>query len=239
MSRATGYEMELRCPDCASPEVALIDRGSRLECGNCGTEFGRDEAFVSVADAEAYAAEYPGCTSEEQVPLFQFDLRRASHGINDPNGAIWPVNSFTDADELNSLFEAAVHSGIIASRDQHALIHIYPLAISDPEPVVAVSGGNGPSMLGYSLKLRERDGESPLEFTLRLLEETTIEAKWARWVRAWEGTRGSLQLTRSRNRLAWHGPKADCIPSRQDLVSTLKSDNRLGKEAGSQCVRQS
>lgn len=176
MSHANEFGMELRCPDCASPEVALIDRGTRLECGNCGAEFVREEAFVSVADADAYAAECRGCTSEEQVPLFRFDLGRASHSIADPNGAIWPVNSFTDADELNSLFEAAVHSGIIASRDRRALIHIYPLSVSEPEPILAVNRSNGPSLMGYSVKLRERDGENPLDFTLRLLEEIVGEA---------------------------------------------------------------
>lgn len=176
MSRATEFEMELRCPDCASPEVALIDRGARLECGNCGAEFVREEAFVSVADADAYAAERRGCNSEEEEPMFRFDLRRASHSINDANGAIWPVNSFTDADELNGLFEAAVHSGIIASPDPSDYIHIYPLSISEPDPIVAINRSNGPSLLGYSLKLREQDGESPLEFTLGLLEEIVGEA---------------------------------------------------------------
>jgi ribosomal protein S27AE len=176
MSLEKESAMELRCPDCASPEVTLIDRGTRLECGNCGAEFVREEAFVSVADADAYAAECRGCNSEEEEPMFRFDLRRACHSINDPNGAIWPVNSFTDADELNGLFEAAVHSGIIASPDPSGYIHIYPLSISEPEPIVAINRSNGPSLLGCSLKLRERDGESPLEFTLRLLEEIVGEA---------------------------------------------------------------
>ena len=110
------------------------------------------------------------------MDLVSIRSRLGRRSIVDPDGAIWPVNSFTDADELNGLFEAAVHGGIIASRDPSALIHIYPLSISEPEPILAVIRSSGPSLLGYSLKLRERDGESPLEFTLRLLEETTIEA---------------------------------------------------------------
>ena len=65
MSREKESAMELRCPDCASPEVTLIDRGTRLECGNCGAEFVREEAFVSVADAEAYAAEQCACTCDK------------------------------------------------------------------------------------------------------------------------------------------------------------------------------
>jgi hypothetical protein len=45
--------MELRCPDCVSPEVTVIGRRDQLGCGNCGTTFTRDEAFASVADAES------------------------------------------------------------------------------------------------------------------------------------------------------------------------------------------
>ena len=111
-----------------------------------------------------------------RTALFSFDRDRAGRSIADPDGAIWPINSCTDADELNSLFEAAVQSGVIASRDPSGFIHIYPLSLSEREPILAVSRSSGPSLLGYSLKLRERDGESPLDFTLRLLEETTIEA---------------------------------------------------------------
>jgi hypothetical protein len=175
------FEMELRCPDCASPEVGMIDRGTRLECGNCGADFLPEEAFVSVADAEAFAYEAdrrtagPARRPDREVALFRFDADRARCGINDPGGAIWPVNSFADADELNGLFEAAVKSGVIASLDPSGFIHIYPLSISEPEPMLAISRSSGPSLLGYSLKLRERDGENPLEFTLRLLEET-VEA---------------------------------------------------------------
>jgi len=88
--------------------------------------------------------------SEKTGALLEFHLDRARQSIEDPHGAIWPVNSFSDADELNSLFETAVHSGIIASRDPGALIHIYPLSLSDPEPVLALSRGTGPSLLGFA-----------------------------------------------------------------------------------------
>jgi hypothetical protein len=112
---------------------------------------------------------------DEAGDLFEFDSKRARQSISDPDGAIWPVNCFSNPDELNDLFEAAVRSEIIASRDPRALIHIYPLSISEPEPLLAVRRG-GRAWLGQSLKPRERDGESPLDFTLRLLEEATIEA---------------------------------------------------------------
>lgn len=102
---------------------------------------------------------------------FRFDAACARRAIVDPDGAIWPVNSFSDADELNNLFEAAVEGQVIARGEAGAYIHVYPLSISEPDPVLAVSRVGGPTLLGYSLTLRESDGETPLEFTLRLLEE--------------------------------------------------------------------
>jgi hypothetical protein len=107
---------------------------------------------------------------------FEFHPERARHAIGNADGAIWPVNSFSDADELNNLFEAAVEAQVIARGEPGAYIHVYPLSISEPDPVLAVSRIGGPTLLGYSLGLREREGESPLEFTLRLLEEIVCEA---------------------------------------------------------------
>jgi hypothetical protein len=37
--------------------VANGERGGRLRCGNCGASFERGEALVSVAEAEAHAAD--------------------------------------------------------------------------------------------------------------------------------------------------------------------------------------
>jgi len=50
------------------------------------------------------------------------------------------------------------------------------MSLSEPDPQVTVSLGPGPALLGNPLKLRERDGESPVAFTLRLLDEVTAEA---------------------------------------------------------------
>lgn len=111
---------------------------------------------------------------------FNFRLDRARRGISDPDGAIWPVNSFADADELNSLFEAAVQSRVIAPRDPGWLIHVYLQSLCQPDPILAVRVG-AHVWLGDPLKLRERDGENPLDFTLRLLEETTAEANGLVW----------------------------------------------------------
>lgn len=110
------------------------------------------------------------------MDLFRFDSTRARAAITDPDGALWPVNSYSDADELNGLVEAAIEAEAIRREDPHTYILIYPMSLCEPDPVLAVSPAEGPTVLGHSVKLREREGENPLEFTLRLLEEITREA---------------------------------------------------------------
>ncbi len=110
------------------------------------------------------------------MELFHFDRAAALKQITDPEGALWPVNAFSDADELNALADDALTSGVVARRRPAAHFAIYPMSLSEPEPILAVNPGPGPALLGYSLKLREREGESPVEFTVRLLEEITGEA---------------------------------------------------------------
>ena len=110
------------------------------------------------------------------MELFRFDRAKASASIEDPDGALWPVNAFSDADELNALMEAALESGPIATARPRTHIYVYPLSVCEPEPLLAVDPGAGPTLLGCSLKLREREGESPVEFTLRLLEEMVAAA---------------------------------------------------------------
>jgi hypothetical protein len=110
------------------------------------------------------------------MELFRFDRAAALKEITDPEGALWPVNAFSDADELNALADDALTSGVIVRRRRGAHFAIYPMSLSEPDPVLAVNLGAGPALLGYSLKLREREGESPVEFTVRLLEEMTAEA---------------------------------------------------------------
>ena len=163
--------MNLRCPDCCSEEAALIDRGTRLECGNCGAGFTREEALVTVADAEA----------ELQPPafnrkLFRFDRVGALEDINDPDGALWPVDAYSDADELNLLLEAAQGAGILAAEPPDAHLYVYPLSISESAPLLAVSVEAGSTLLGHELKLSEREGKDPVTFTLRLLTELADDA---------------------------------------------------------------
>jgi hypothetical protein len=41
------------------------------------------------------------------MQLFRFDRARARESIEDPDGAVWPVNVHSDADELNGLVNAS------------------------------------------------------------------------------------------------------------------------------------
>jgi hypothetical protein len=116
MSSATEFEMELRCPDCASPEVALIDRGTCLECGNCGAGFTREEAFVTVADAEAFADEARGCTCDTVrgcPQCFQRADDLVGAMIRDSYGAVWRVENVDEKDGFPTIggsgFWAWVH----------------------------------------------------------------------------------------------------------------------------------
>ena len=110
------------------------------------------------------------------MPPFAFDRAKAERSIRDPDGALWPVNAYSDADELNGLVQAAIESEAVTRPNKRAHLYIYPLSLSEPDPVLVYDPGHGRAFLGFSLKLREREGESPVEFTLRLLEDLTVEA---------------------------------------------------------------
>jgi len=53
-----GEEMELRCPDCAGPELSWLgpDPEQQMVCGNCGARFPRQSAFLRLGDCEAILA---------------------------------------------------------------------------------------------------------------------------------------------------------------------------------------
>lgn len=107
---------------------------------------------------------------------FRFDRDKAERSIHDPDGALWPVNAYSDADELNGLVDDALTGGVIVRRSSSSFFAIYPMSLSEPDPQVAVNLGPGPALLGHPMKLRDEEGESPVEFTLRLLEELVDEA---------------------------------------------------------------
>jgi hypothetical protein len=67
----------------------------------------------------------------ETMQLFRFDRARARESIEDPDGAIWPVNVHSDADELNGLVNAALDAGAVARDVSGARIYVYPMSLSE------------------------------------------------------------------------------------------------------------
>ncbi len=82
--------MELRCPECCSPEVTYGERGGRLRCGNCGARFEREEALVSVADAEAHAA-YLYEDDRADPICFERAEELVGAAVRDSQGREWTV----------------------------------------------------------------------------------------------------------------------------------------------------
>lgn len=162
--------MELRCPRCCSPEVEPDPQGSDeyRRCANCGERFPREVALVTVLDAEAHQ---PDAGLQQ---LFNFNPTLAAVELRCLGGAIATASPHSDADELNALLDGAQAAGIISSK--RARLYVYPLSVGEPEPLLAVDPGAGPTLLGYSIKLRQHEGEDPISFTVRILEELTEEA---------------------------------------------------------------
>lgn len=163
--------MELRCPDCCSPEVREDERSAdALRCGNCGAHFQRDSAFVTVGDAERQPRD------AVPRPLFTVNEKLAEIELRRGDGAITTISPYSDADELNHLLDGAQAAKIIGRERERAWISLHPLSIASPEPLLAVDSGVGPSLLGPELKLGQNDGEDPITYTLRVLAETVAEA---------------------------------------------------------------
>ena len=164
--------MELRCPDCCSPEVEKDSQSppTGLRCANCGAGFQRDRALITIRDAES-------CSSETaQVDLFAFDPELAAAQLRDPDGAIAAASPYSDADELNLLVEDAQGAKVIVAAHEFARLFVYPLSLSEPEPLLALSTDAGPTLLGGSVDLRQGDEEDPIAFTVRLLAGIVEEA---------------------------------------------------------------
>lgn len=54
-----GADAELRCPDCASPDLRWLggpEIAQQMGCGNCGARFARESAFLRLGDCEAVLA---------------------------------------------------------------------------------------------------------------------------------------------------------------------------------------
>jgi hypothetical protein len=177
--------MELRCPACLSPEVGPRPHGAdgEMRCDNCGETFEREEAFVTVADA---GSRLPDPVPEE---LFELDAESARAELRDPDGAIQVVDPYSDADELHRLLDDAQDKEVIRARRERAAISVYPLSVAEPDPVLAVNPGTGPTLLGFEQMPRRREGEDPVAFTVRVLAEMVAEANGLAAGRAADGER--------------------------------------------------
>ncbi len=96
--------------------------------------------------------------------------------LNDPEGVINPITPFSDADELHGLFESALGAELITCEVESAYISIYPMSISNPQPLPAVEIGGGIVLIGAALNLEQGDGEDPIAYTLRIIAETLDKA---------------------------------------------------------------
>jgi hypothetical protein len=164
--------MELRCPKCASAEVAP-DPGGALDaqrCSACGARFPRDGTLISVFQAETHPREVV------PQPLFGFKPQLAAVELRRLGGPLATVSWCSDADELHQLLDDAQGLGAITSANERARIYVYPSSLSSREPLIAVDPGNGPTLLGYELSLGERPGEDPISFTVRLLGDAVTDA---------------------------------------------------------------
>jgi hypothetical protein len=164
-------EMELRCPDCCRPVVDASPQnsGPELRCGNCGVQFPRDSALVALADI---APERPPTPAGD---AFTLDAQRARSELANAGGAISPVTPYTDADELNGLLDNAQTIGILSSDSPATRMYVYPLSLGEAEPLLAVDSGRGPTLLGSSTGLGQGEGEDPISYTIRVLEEAVEE----------------------------------------------------------------
>ena len=108
--------------------------------------------------------------------MFDLDHRRAAFDLANPDGAISPVSPHSDPDELNTLVDDALFARVIRRARPDVCLAIYPLSLSDPEPILAVNPSSGPTLLGWSLKLQQHDGENPVDFTVRVLDQIVEQA---------------------------------------------------------------
>jgi hypothetical protein len=174
--------MELRCPDCLSPEVG-DDGGAGLRCDDCGGRFEREEAFVTVADAES---RLPAPVPEE---LFDLDAARAHAELREPGGSIEAVTPQSDAEELNHLVDTAQARKVVRATRRQAAIHVYPRSIWVPDPLLVVDPGGGPKLIGTEPTLRQEEDDDPAAFSVRVLMAMVAEANGLAAGRAADGER--------------------------------------------------
>jgi predicted RNA-binding Zn-ribbon protein involved in translation (DUF1610 family) len=158
--------MDLLCPHCTSADIEarVNESATAYRCENCGERFDRACALVRLREAEAEIARQRSTPSP-----FKLHRDRAAQELARGAGAITTVHPHCDADELDALARDALLLDIIARADPRAEIAVHPRSLVDPDPLLAVSLGPGPTLLGSSLTVSQHRDEGPVDFTLRVL----------------------------------------------------------------------
>ena len=81
---------------------------SRIECDNCGTEFAREGALITVAEGER---DLRGIAPPQE--LFTLDRRRAAFDLRNLEGAVSPVTP--TATPIGSMLWSTTHSLLVSS----------------------------------------------------------------------------------------------------------------------------
>jgi hypothetical protein len=81
------------------------------------------------------------------------------------------------ADEIHQVVDDCLSAGIIERPSHHASLAIYPLSMSDPEPILAVDPGfGGPLLLGGSVEFRIGDVADDVDATSTVLANLVDQA---------------------------------------------------------------
>lgn len=158
--------MQLLCPECCSEEAGTHPgRGAaELRCADCGAGFDRGAAHVTVAEAESRLPDpAPG-------EVFVLDAARARSELREPGGPMAVVDPYVGADELHRLLDAAQAEDVVRARREGVRIVVHPYSVAEPDPLVAVRLGGGPTLTGPEPNFLPDEDEDPVAYTVRLLE---------------------------------------------------------------------
>lgn len=92
--------------------------------------------------------------------MFTLNEQKLREVFAEQDGPIVPFDPMeVSADELHSVVDECLERGIIEKGDSLASIAVYPLSMVEPEPVLSVTPGRGPLLLGGSVDFATEDGK--------------------------------------------------------------------------------
>ena len=111
--------------------------------------------------------------------MFKLNEEKLLEAFRDPDDESWvkPFDPYkVDADELNRVVDSAIEVGVIEREDSSTMIAIYPLSISEPEPLLCVNPGKGgPLLLGGPVDFGF-EGEEPFKASTEVLRQLVSDA---------------------------------------------------------------